>query len=465
MKKQARVLITAPCSGSGKTLVTCGLLALLKKKNYSVASVKCGPDYIDPMFHRTIFGVTSGNIDTFFTDENITRNILLEKMENKDITILEGVMGYYDGFAGTSTIASTYEISTVTKTPALLVVDGKGASVTLAATIKGIGSFRSDHQVKGIILNRVSDSYYERIKRIIEEETNIPVLGHIPFLKEMELPSRHLGLVQPEELPKVKKWLDIVAETMEKYLDIEKILSISEAAETLEKSNTDNMARILEEHPLKSIRIAVARDLAFSFYYQENLDLLKRAGAKLIEFSPMYDRELPENIQGLILGGGYPENYARLLSENTSMLKSVRNAITKEKVKCLAECGGFLYLQNSLMDKEDRKYNMAGVLPGCGIKGNSLRHFGYMVAKKEDQLLKGHEFHYWDSTENGNALTIMKPGVIKKDGREILDYRHVNKSYLDMIMTDNLLAGFPHFYFYSNPEFFVSFFEEKAGLE
>ena len=182
MKKQARILLAAPKSGSGKTLFTCGLLALCKKKQIKAAAMKCGPDYIDPMFHRKVLKVPSGNLDSYFTDEDTLRGILTDKMEQSDLTVIEGVMGFYDGLSGISEKASTYDVARLTKTPVLLVVDGKGASVSLAALIRGIRDYREDSHIAGVLLNRVSPAYYERIKAVIEKECELPVLGYLPEL-------------------------------------------------------------------------------------------------------------------------------------------------------------------------------------------------------------------------------------------------------------------------------------------
>lgn len=455
-----RVLITAPKSGSGKTLITCGLIETLKKRQLKIAAMKCGPDYVDPMFHRCVLGVPSGNLDTFFTDERVTRHLLGKKMEQADVTVLEGVMGYYDGIGGCSTLGSTFAVAKVTETPVILVVDAKGASVTLAALIQGIVEFRARNNIRGVILNRVSEGYYKRIKTVIETETTVRVLGFLPDVKALHVPSRHLGLIQPEDMPAFRDWINCVADATEKYIDVEAVLELAQGAKSLQYD--ENILDV--EEPI-GIRIAVARDEAFSFYYQENLDLLKRLGAELVFFSPIHDRELPEDVQGVLFGGGYPEKYAFELSENEAMRRSIREALACG-MPCLAECGGFLYLQQSLESMEGVEYEMVGTLSGRGFRTPKLCRFGYIEAERNQETgdgdcsLRGHEFHYWDCTENGDAYTAWKPAVaVGDEGEYICGKEEAKTVYSCMVRRGNILAGFPHFYYYSDPGFAREFVE------
>lgn len=451
--KAARLLFAAPKSGSGKTMAVCGLIEALKRRGLKVSAVKCGPDYIDPMFHRSVLGVPSGNIDTFFTDEETTRYLLRKRMENADFTVMEGVMGYYDGLGGQSDAASTYEIAKVTETPVVLVVDGKGASVSLAALVKGIAEYRSDSNIQGVLLNRVSGNYYPRLKELIQRECGIPVVGFLPEMKALEVPSRHLGLAAPEEMGDFGAWLGRVAAEMEKNVELDMLLAIGERAPEIGGSGPD-----IPSLPQK-VRIGVARDEAFSFYYAENLELLCRMGAELVEFSPLHDRELPPRLDGLLLGGGYPENYARKLEQAVEIREAVRK-LCEKGIPCLAECGGFLYLQQELQaagsvaegkhtapesQAPAESYHMAEVLPGKGFATGRLCRFGYIqvetcspgILGDAGQLLKGHEFHYWDSTENGTDCMAAKPVG--------------GKPYPCMVHTARMAAGFPHLYYYSNP--------------
>ena len=444
MKKQARILLAAPKSGSGKTLFTCGLLALCKKKQIKAVAMKCGPDYIDPMFHRKVLKVPSGNLDSYFTDEDTLRGILTDKMEQSDLTVIEGVMGFYDGLSGISEKASTYDVARLTKTPVLLVVDGKGASVSLAALIRGIRDYREDSHIAGVLLNRVSPAYYERIKAVIEKECELPVLGYLPELSVLSVPSRHLGLLQPEELAGFDTWITEVRDALEKTVDFEGILAVAETAPELQTGESGSLPVLSTK-----VRIALAQDEAFSFFYEENRKLLEKMGAEVCLFSPIHDQELPEETDGLILPGGYPELYAEALSENHSMRNQVRKAC-EGNMPVLAECGGFLYLQKNLT-YEGKTFDMAGALDGEGFQTKSSVRFGYLDAAAEKPGLlgdagvsiRGHEFHYFDCSNNGDGFTAKKPLS--------------DRSYPCMIYTAHMAAGFPHFYYESNPEMLYSF--------
>ena len=441
-----RVLFAAPKSGSGKPMIVCGMIAAMKARGKKVAAFKCGPDYIDPMFHRKVLGVESGNLDTYFTEDAITRQILEKEAEGADIAILEGVMGYYDGLGGESLEGSTYTVGKATKTPVVLIVDGKGASVSIAAVVKGMMEYRKDSNIQGIILNHVSAGYYERIRRVIEEECKVKVLGFLPSIKNLQVPSRHLGLVSPEEMAAFEEWTNQIAKELEKNVDLDALFEIAESAEILEVDKEDSIPVL--EH---KVRVAVARDEAFSFYYRENIELLKEMGAELVYFSPLHDKKLPKDIDGCILWGGYPEQYARELEENESIRKEIY-AACKNGLPCIAECGGFLYLQKTLEGMDGKKYQMTGVLDGKGYRTDKLNRFGYVEAVSEvhgmiekGEKIKGHEFHYWDCTENGQAFLAKKPLG--------------NQSYHCMVNQSNLFAGFLHLYYYGNSSIVWQFLE------
>lgn len=473
------VLFAAPKSGSGKTMITCGMIEVLKRRGLRVASFKCGPDYIDPMFHRQVLGIPSGNLDSFFTDDRTTAFLFEKKARKADVAVIEGVMGYYDGLGGQSEQASTYEVAKVIKAPVVLIVDAKGASVSLAALVKGMLTYRQDSNIRGVVLNQVSASYYERLKRVIETECGIPVLGFLPKLKELEVPSRHLGLVSPEELKGFQSWAGQTADAIERYVDVEKVLALAgvgaecrepqdggqdpverTAAEVQRTAEPKEQREGMPGFPRlpRQVRIAVARDEAFSFYYEENLELLSDMGAELVFFSPLHDERLPEQIDGLLLGGGYPEIYAEQLFQNEKMRNAVRLAV-KGGLPCLAECGGFLYLQKALEGAKGAAWQMAGVLEGEGFRTEKLSRFGYLEAEirtggvlgGRGERLRGHEFHYWDCTENGSGFLARKPLS--------------QTEYPCMIHTATLAAGFPHFYYYSNPKMIYHFLETALGCQ
>lgn len=456
--KMPRILFAAPGSGSGKTMITCGIIEALKRRKLKVASFKCGPDYIDPMFHRKVLGIPSGNLDTFFTNGDTTRYILWKKAVNADLTVIEGVMGFYDGFAGMSESASTYEVAKVTGTPVIMIVDGKGASVTLAAVIKGIIEYREDSNIHGIILNRVSAGYFERIKNVIERECGVKVLGFIPDISGISVPSRHLGLVAPEEIKEFHAWAGGIADVIEKNVDLDRLISIANEADYCEGKIPD-FPRLDGK-----VKIAVARDEAFSFYYSENIELLTEMGAEIAEFSPLYDEKLPDDIDGLLFGGGYPENYAMQLENALCMRQSVKNAC-ESGMPCIAECGGFMYLLQEIEDMDGTARKMTGVIEGKAYRTDKLCRFGYIeaVCRKNgvfnsgdmsdsyNMSIKGHEFHYWESTENGDGFMAKKPLS--------------EKSYSCMVYTDTIAAGFPHFYYYSNPKMIYNFLQSCLSFQ
>lgn len=450
-----RVMFAATRSGSGKTTVTCGVLAALKKQNIKVQAYKCGPDYIDPMFHRTVLGIDTGNLDTFFAGADAIGRILARDTKEADLVVMEGVMGYYDGVGGTTTMASSYELSKVTKTPVILVVDAKGASVTLAAIIRGIMEYKKDSRIAGVILNRVSPMFYSRIKHVIEAECGISVLGYLPEDASFAVPSRHLGLLQPDEMQKQRDWVETVAKAARKTIDIDGILEIAAQAEMLQIQKATGETE-KSKFPA-GYRIGVARDAAFSFYYRENLRMLEDMGATLVYFSPLTDAHVSE-VDALIFGGGYPELYAKQLYENQSMRASVWQAL-EAGMPCHAECGGFLYLGKSLADAEGNVYEMVGFLDGAGFRTERLQRFGYVeLAPQEadafavNTVLRGHEFHYWDSTDCGDACLAWKP--LSKQ-----------KTYPCMVKKKGTFAGFPHLYYAGAENFFYHLFLNSTENE
>lgn len=450
--KLPRIMLAAPASGSGKTLITCGLLQLLVNRGKKVAAFKCGPDYIDPMFHRKIIGTPSKNLDTFFTDEKKTRYLFGKEARKADISVLEGVMGFYDGVGGITETASSYELAKVTDTPVILVVNAKGMSLSVIPLIKGFLQYRKDSHIQGVILNQTTKMTYQLLKEPIEQELGIAALGYVPKCMEFAIESRHLGLVTPEEVVDLKEKLQGLSGLLEETLEVERILALAETAEKLEWEEPDfTKWRLGAEQRVP--RIGLARDEAFCFCYQDNLELLEKMGAKLLEFSPLHDEKLPEDLDGLLLYGGYPELYAEQLSKNSLMRKQIKEAILK-RMPYLAECGGFMYLQESMEDMSGRKYPMAGVISGQAYRTKKLGRFGYIMltTEKKDQLLKkdenikAHEFHYFDTTENGTDYHARKP---------------VGKREWDCIHGgENHIAGFPHLYYYSSPEFAFRFLQQ-----
>lgn len=443
-------MIAAPKSGSGKTMITCALLQLLKDSGKNVSSYKCGPDYIDPMFHKKVLGVPSKNLDTFFTDEKTTVQLFLDKRADGDFAVLEGVMGLYDGLGGIYEQGSSYHLAKVTQTPIILVVDAKGMGKSVLALIAGFLQYDTQHLIKGVLLNRMSKGYYDIIKPLIEKELSVKVVGYFPEQKDIRLESRHLGLVMPDELADIKEQLDELAGRLKKTIDLDMLLDIAAEAEEITKTTNTEQMQIQNQN--NKVNIAVAMDEAFCFYYEDNLRLLEKCGAKLQYFSPLHDTKLPDNCDALLLGGGYPELYAKELSENLSMRNSIKTAF-KTGLPTVAECGGFMYLHTYIhniceedADAQNYVFGMTGALDSeCHFKGKLVR-FGYIeLAEKHSNFLppnekiKAHEFHYYDSTDNGADCIATKPATCR--------------SYDCVISKDNYWLGFPHLYYPSNPHF------------
>lgn len=438
-QKIPRILLAGTNSGCGKTTVTCAVLQALVNRGMKVGAFKCGPDYIDPMFHSRIIGAKSANLDLHFFRENTLRYLLAKNAETQDVSIIEGVMGYYDGMGLTTTRASSYEVAKVTDSPVVLVVSAKGASLSVLATIQGFLSLYPDNNIKGVILNQCSEMTYGALAKVIEERLGIRAFGYLPKMADCALESRHLGLVTAAEVENLREKLQLMAQQAEKTIDLDGLLALSEEAEAVAYEPVELPRQEI-------IRIAVAKDNAFCFYYEDSLEAMTEMGAELIEFSPLNDEILPENIHGLYLGGGYPELYADKLSENHSMLASIRGALEKG-LPCIAECGGFMYLTEAIGE-----FPMVGYLSGNCFDTGKLTRFGYVTLRaKEDNMLckageeiPGHEFHHWDCTQPGNCFTATKS---------------TGKSWDCAVATDTFYAGYPHFHFYANLSFVKGFYD------
>ena len=436
-----QLMITAMASGEGKTVITCALLQALKMRGISVESCKCGPDYIDPMFHRRVLGIPSDNLDLFLQGKAAVHERL--HRTQAQMMLIEGAMGYYDG-RGRSDEGSAWELSVQERIPAVLVIRPKGNSLTLAAQVKGLMTFRDKTMLRGILLNNCRKSLYQHLKQILEQETGLPVLGYLPPMEEVSLESRHLGLVTEMEVPGFLSKIRVAAQRLEKCADLNALLCLAGEREQ-EKQPGDNR----QEHNLQcqadriaenadfpaDCTIAVGMDEAFCFYYESSLQALRNCGAALRFFSPLRDKSLPE-CDGLYLGGGYPELYAGALEKNETMRESIRCALLAG-MPAVAECGGFLYLQESLEDEEGQIHSMVGFLSGAGFRTSSLVRFGYHILHprgdsmlfRSGEQIPAHEFHYWDCTQNGNDLISVK---------------ETGKQWECGYVSGTLYAAFPH---------------------
>ena len=432
-------MIAGTGSGCGKTTVTCALLAALSQRGIRAAAFKCGPDYIDPMFHREILGTPSHNLDGFFCNTDTLCHLLDDGTKGAEIAVIEGVMGFYDGESG-----SAYQLSQRTETPVIAVIDCKGMQDSIGAVMLGFLRYHTPNHIAGFIFNRLP----ERLVPFVQElctKLQTGYFGCLPAQKSA-VESRHLGLVTAEEIPGLKAQMQSLGTQASETLCMERILSLPDLPLPAYR------APVIPHLP-EAPRIAVARDRAFCFLYDENLRLLEQTGCRLVPFSPLHGAQMPD-ADGLYLCGGYPELYAAELSANSTMLRSIRDAIGNG-MPTIAECGGFLYLHTDLQTKEGICYPMADVIAGSAFPTERLQRFGYitMTAKQDSMLceagrqIRAHEFHYWDSTACGSSFHAEKP-----DGR----------SWNCCHTSAHLYAGFPHLYFYNDTRMAVRFAQAAA---
>ena len=448
-----RLLVGAPASGGGKTTFTCGLLHVLMRRGLVASACKCGPDYIDPMFHDQVIGAKSRNLDLFFSTEDQVSQLLADCAHTSDITVVEGVMGFYDGIS-VSDEASAWHVARSTNTPAVLVIDGRGRARSIAAEVAGFARFRENSCVRGVVLNRVSAMLYPRLKELIEQETGVRVYGHLPVLNDCSLESRHLGLVTAQEVVGLREKLDRLAAVMEETVDIDGLIELAGEAPEL---GDDNWQGVAPASYAQAPRIAVANDDAFCFYYADALRLLEHVGAEIVRFSPLADERLPEGVSGLYLGGGYPELHARELNENVRMRESIAQA-ARSGMPIVAECGGFMYLHQTLEDDKGEPYDQVGVVEGLSYKTDKLGRFGYitltaahdgLLAEAGSQL-RAHEFHYWDSRNPGDAFQAVKP--------------QSDRGWTCGFSTPTMYAGYPHLYLPGSPQAAVRFVQACAAF-
>lgn len=454
LKKIPRIIIASPKSGSGKTLISISLMKYFSMNGKKVSAFKCGPDFIDPMFHKKILELPSKNLDLFFTDEEKTK-ILFTQKNDSELSIIEGVMGLYDGLGCITEKASTYHLAQTLNCPIIFVVDASGMALSLLAEINGFLLMDKKNLIKGIILNNASKMLYEKICPLIEKKFKIKVLGYFPKQKDLKIESRYLGLKLPDEIKNIKEMTQKSAEILSKTVDLNAIYKIAKNAPPL-KIQTDKKNKTLllnekNENLQNPIKIALAKDEAFCFYYEDNINLLKNEGAQIVEFSPLHDKEIPEDVYGIILGGGYPELFAEQLESNLQMKNSIVNAIQKG-IPSIAECGGFMYLHKNLILKNKKSYKMLGIIDGDVYDKNKLVRFGYVSVKekissflKNNSIIRGHEFHYFDSTSNGNSCVSEKPIS--------------EKTWESSFTGKNFWWGFTHLYYNSNPQFAKKFVE------
>lgn len=443
-----RLMIAAPSSGQGKTTAAMGIMATLKRRGLRVQPYKVGPDYIDPAFHTAITGQNSVNLDSWLLDSGYLKKMICTYSRDADISIIEGVMGLYDGFGSDPLEGSTAGIAKLLKTPIILVIQANGMAASTAALVYGMKEF-GKCDIKAVIINMPSSfNHYNIVKKAIEEHTGVDVIGYIPKSDNIELKSRHLGLVQCCETEHLSLIIEKLADVIEDNIDLEKLLSIAGEAEELHK------LPMSAERKNTLLKIGVAMDAAFSFYYHENLELMKRLGAELVYFSPLSDQSLPNGIGGIYIGGGYPEVFAERLSMNID-IKIELKKMAEAGMPIYAECGGFMYLNESIQSLEGNVYPMVGIFDGKAEMTERLQNFGYLELEalddnymlKDIESLKAHEFHKSKITRQGTAFSIKA----RKSRNSKLEEWCCGMSY------KNVFAMYPHVYFPSNVKYAENF--------
>ncbi len=438
---ERRIVIAGTGSGVGKTTLTIGIMSALMKRGLRVQGFKCGPDYIDPTYHTAVTKRVSRNLDSWMLTHERVLDIFTHGSRGADISIIEGVMGFFDGKSPETNEGSTAEISLITKSPVLLVVNCESMARSAAAIVKGFQLFAEGLNIVGVIANRVgSEGHFQLVKTAIEQECHIPVIGYLKRDDEIEIPERHLGLIPSIERGELTPLFDKVGDLVSETIDLDRLLEVAVAEPLHEK----NKSSLFEKKQELITKIAVAKDAAFNFYYPENLELLEVHGAELVYFSPLAKEELPSGVDGLYIGGGFPEEFAALLESNIKTKESIQKAI-KEGLPTLAECGGFMYLAESIETTDQKKYQMIGIIPGKVQMHTHIQALGYREVSGlnnnfilSNEMGRGHEFHYSsflvNETEQVHAYETKGLRGVKKEGYQ----------------TYNLVAAYTHLHFGSN---------------
>lgn len=440
----SRMMIAGTGSGCGKTTVTCAILGALKAKKQRIISLKSGPDYIDPMFHQKITGVQARNLDIFLMGEKNVKYAVKRLEKLMDIAVIEGVMGLYDGIGSQST-GSANHLSILTDTPVLLVVQAKGKAQSVCAEIAGYLHYEKNN-IKGVILNGVREEMYSFYQEMIESKLPVSVFGFMPDIAKARIESRHLGLVTADEIKDIEQKMQLLAEAAGAHIEIDRLMALAQEAPELQGEDFAAANLKLRRKPI----IYAAKDEAFCFFYEDNHEFLRELGAEVRFFSPLHDEQLPGDADGMILWGGYPELHAFALQNNHGMKAGILKKI-QEGMPVYAECGGFMYLQQTLTDLHGSTYMMLGVLEGHVQMADKLQNFGYVTLEaKEDSFLcqKGdrlsaHSFHHSRSSNEGEQFTAVK--------------RSTGRSFDCIVTSENIFAGYPHLHFWGNPQLAENF--------
>jgi cobyrinic acid a,c-diamide synthase len=455
--KTARLCIAGTHSGCGKTTVSLGIMAALVLREYSVQAFKVGPDFIDPGHHFRVTGRHSHNLDGWIMDLEQNRRIFARYSNDAHVSVVEGVMGLFDGFSGTDEAGSTAQMAKWLDLPVMLIIDARAMARSAAAVAKGFSLFDPGLSLQGIIFNHVgTKGHAHQLEEALRFYTGLPLLGCLPDDKELEIPSRHLGLVTDEDFAGNEPHARNLAHWIEENLDVDSLIKglVIRDRVSLQANKKSSESR---EHTTARVKIGVAMDEAFCFYYQENLRLLKEAGAVLVPFSPLHERHLPEGIQGLFLGGGYPELHCRTLAENLDLLDEIKG-FGRSGMPVYAECGGLMFLMEEIQDLQGDRYPMAGLFHMSAKMETKLHALGYReVTTKRESILgpagtrvKGHEFHYSSITAMGDHIEC----IYSMNDRTM----RFNKD--EGFFAHRVLGSYVHLHWGSNPEvatFFVAY--------
>ncbi|MGM0873772.1 MAG: cobyrinate a,c-diamide synthase [Bacillota bacterium] len=451
-----RIVIAGTGSGVGKTTLTIGLMSALKKRGLTVQGFKCGPDYIDPSYHTAVTNRVSRNLDSWMLTKDTVLDIFIHGSQGADISIIEGVMGFFDGKNPKTNQGSTAEISMITQSPVILVVNCASMARSAAAIVQGFQMFAEGPKIVGVIANKVgSEGHFKLVKTAIEQECHVPVIGYLKRELDIEIPERHLGLIPSIERGELDPFFDKLGELVLETVDINKLFELSKAS----LLNVTQTSSLFEKKKEKLVRIAVAKDAAFNFYYPENLEILESYGAEIVYFSPLADEALPKDVDGLYLGGGFPEEFALELSQNYIVKDSIKQAIA-QGLPTLAECGGFMYLTESIETTQKISYQMVGIISGQVIMQSKRAALGYreISGQKnnfligENQNARGHEFHY--STFHSES-----------DIQYAYETKGMRGTKKEGYLKHNLVAGYTHFHFASCPEMVENWIKQCKGIK
>ncbi len=434
--KTPRIVLAGTTSGVGKTSITCSIIHALQKRGYSVQPFKVGPDYIDPSYLSSISKHETYNLDVWLMGKNQLLNSFISNSKS-DVSVIEGVMGYYDGFGGDSNYASTHHVASITKSPVLLVLDASKTARSIAATVLGFQKFHRNSRISGIILNKIGSKKHEILCRNALEKIKIPIIGVIPKNPLLSMESRHLGLISTLDSKTLKNKIEKISKIISESLDVEQIIKIIKNPTNLPKKSKPVHKKI-------KTTIAVALDTSFNFYYQDNLEALQREGANLKFFSPIKDKKIPK-CDGLYIGGGFPEVLGNLLEKNQTMKKTIKQ-LAEDNLPIYAECGGLMYLTKSIIS-HNKKHKMVGIFDAETKMTNKMRlnyTKGKITAKtilsEKPHIFQGHEFHY---SQLDSVSSDSKFAYDLEIGEGI-------KKHQDGMMLYNTLASYGHLYFDSS---------------